>query len=201
MSADYQVTITRLIEELKAGDSQAIDGLWKVYFDRLMRVAEVCMGNMPMQVRDEEDVLISVFNSLWKRSNEHRLEAILRPKDLWIFLVELTRSKAIDHIRKEHRQKRDKRKTTEFDVVQIVSVEPSPGFLLELQDTVNYLLEGLRDDTLRQVLILRLQGCTNKDAAEQLKISTRSVERKLELIRKKCEQEFGVDPKSSSENE
>ena len=50
------------------------------------------------------------------------------------------------------------------------------------------LLEG---GDLRQVTLLRLEGHTKDDIAKQLGWSPRSIERKLELIRKKWAREIG----------
>jgi DNA-directed RNA polymerase specialized sigma24 family protein len=45
------------------------------------------------------------------------------------------------------------------------------------------LLASLRDETLRQVAVHRMEGYSNQEIAEALNISLRSVERKLRLIR------------------
>ena len=53
------------------------------------------------------------------------------------------------------------------------------------------LLSSLRNDTLRQVALLRMEGHTNKQIAEQLDISVRSVIRKVNLIRDSWSHELG----------
>jgi len=45
-------------------------------------------------------------------------------------------------------------------------------------------LDSLGDETLRQVAVLALEGWTNDEIATQINRSTRSVERKLEVIRR-----------------
>jgi hypothetical protein len=51
-------------------------------------------------------------------------------------------------------------------------------------DECRYLLGRLRDDSLRTVARLRMQGCTNAEVADRLRCSLRSVARKLEIIRR-----------------
>ncbi len=51
-----------------------------------------------------------------------------------------------------------------------------------------HLLESLRDATLQQLAQLKLQGYSNTEIASQVGLSERSVERKLQLIRKVWEQ-------------
>jgi DNA-directed RNA polymerase specialized sigma24 family protein len=46
------------------------------------------------------------------------------------------------------------------------------------------LLQRLGDDTLREVAVLKLEGYRNQEMAGRMGCSLRSIERKLELIRK-----------------
>lgn len=62
--SNYDVSITRLFDELKAGNSQAADELWAVYFERLVAVARKRMRHVPKRAADEEDIALSVFNYL-----------------------------------------------------------------------------------------------------------------------------------------
>ena len=48
---------------------------------------------------------------------------------------------------------------------------------------VRHLLHDLQDDTLRKLAMLKMAGCTNQEAADQLGCSERSVKRKLMVIR------------------
>jgi DNA-directed RNA polymerase specialized sigma24 family protein len=51
-------------------------------------------------------------------------------------------------------------------------------------DECRRLLDGLRDDTLRQVALRRMEGCGNDQVSERIGVRLRTVERKLDLIRK-----------------
>lgn len=66
---------------------------------------------------------------------------------------------------------------------QFTGRDPSPAFLLMVEERHHELLRRLRDDTLRQVALLRMEGYANEEIAARLTISLRSVERKLRLIR------------------
>jgi len=50
-------------------------------------------------------------------------------------------------------------------------------------DECRHPLGSLRDDTLRRVALLRMQGYTNQEVADRLVCSARSVARESELIR------------------
>jgi DNA-directed RNA polymerase specialized sigma24 family protein len=52
-------------------------------------------------------------------------------------------------------------------------------------DECRRLLEGLPDDELRTIALLRMEGYSNEQIAERLGCGLRSVERKLDRIRKR----------------
>ncbi len=58
--SDYDVSISRLVDDLKAGRKDAADELWTLYFDRLVRVAKRRLSGIPKRVADEEDVANAV---------------------------------------------------------------------------------------------------------------------------------------------
>jgi DNA-directed RNA polymerase specialized sigma24 family protein len=51
------------------------------------------------------------------------------------------------------------------------------------------LLERLADPTLKALALAKTEGCTNEEIANRLGCSTRTIERRLRLIRKRWEQE------------
>ena len=72
---------------------------------------------------------------------------------------------------------------------QVVGDEPSPEFAAMVAEEFRLRLEGLKDDSLRQVALMRMEGYANEDIAARLDISLRRVERKLEAIRKRWQPE------------
>jgi DNA-directed RNA polymerase specialized sigma24 family protein len=61
--------------------------------------------------------------------------------------------------------------------------EPTPEFAAQVAEEYQRLLDLLGEDSLRQVAILKMEGCTNDEVAERLDCSRRTVARKLETIR------------------
>jgi DNA-directed RNA polymerase specialized sigma24 family protein len=66
----------------------------------------------------------------------------------------------------------------------VVGSEPTPEFAAQVADELSRLLGELRDDPLRQIALLRMEGYRNEEIAARINCSLRSVERKLDLIRK-----------------
>jgi DNA-directed RNA polymerase specialized sigma24 family protein len=68
---------------------------------------------------------------------------------------------------------------------EVVGDEPSPEFAAMVAEEFRLRLAGLKDDALRQVALMRMEGYANEEIGARLDISLRSVERKLEAIRKR----------------
>ena len=65
----------------------------------------------------------------------------------------------------------------------VTSREPSPEAIAIFAEQCQRLFESLGDESLRQVVSLRLEGFTGEEIAERLGCNRRTVTRKLELIR------------------
>jgi DNA-directed RNA polymerase specialized sigma24 family protein len=66
---------------------------------------------------------------------------------------------------------------------RFLSSEPTPDSLVELNELVCILLQRLENATLRRVAQLKLSGSSNREIADELEVSERTVERKLVRIR------------------
>ena len=75
------------------------------------------------------------------------------------------------------------RGTPDGGLARFLSREPTPDDAAELADQLETLFERLNDETLRVIAFQKLQGLTSEEIAASLDISTRTVDRKLQLIR------------------
>jgi RNA polymerase sigma factor (sigma-70 family) len=189
-------SISHWIAELKDGDASAAERLWERYAMRLVELARRRLKDAPKQVADEEDVAASVFHSLCRGAAAGRFENVKNRDDLWWLLLAITKQKVVDHVRREMAQKRGggriqsesglSRNSDDshgFALDHLIGDEPTPEFALMLQEQHSRLLGLLRDDRLRQIAVFRIEGLTVPEIAADLGVSTRSVERKLQLIR------------------
>jgi DNA-directed RNA polymerase specialized sigma24 family protein len=188
-------SVTQWIDRLRAGDDEATRRLWERYFERLMAVARCRLAAGPRRVADEEDLALSVFATLCEAAAAGRLATVKSREDLWPLLVTITAHKAADQIRRETRVKRGSGRTrgdsifrrtgggTPASFDEFLAQEPSPEFVTLLHEELDLVLRDLRDDTLRCIASRRMMGWTSEQIAQELKISLRSVERKLNLIR------------------
>ncbi len=189
-------SISEWFGRLKAGEADAAQRLWDRYSDELLRIAKQRLGNSPRGIADEEDVALSVFGSVCRAAAEGRFSRITTRDELWWLLLSITKRKAIDHRRRELAEKRhgwharSEVTSEQISFDDLVSSNPTPDFLVALEEEFNRLLNLLRDERLREVAVLRIEGYTNAEIAQRMSISVRAIERKLQLIRTKWQSEL-----------
>ncbi len=91
-------------------------------------------------------------------------------------------------IKHEQREKRgggqgNGRLPGDGDLEAVLSREPSPEFSAMMAENCARLLDRL-EPAQRQIVLLRLEGYTNAEIASRLGFALRTVERRLELIRR-----------------
>jgi RNA polymerase sigma factor (sigma-70 family) len=186
---DTDGSVTQCIAGLKAGESAAIEQLWQEYFQRLVGLARAKLGPQARQLADEEDVALSAFKSLCLGAVRGRYPQLHDRGNLWPLLVVMTARKAQDLIKHERRRKRrgGHQRTdglpADAGIENVLSREPTPEFSAMVAENCARLLNQL-DPELRQIAQLRLDGYTNTEIAAQLGCALRTVERRLELIRR-----------------
>lgn len=200
-------SVTVWLNELKDGSDYAANELWQRYFARLVALARNRLANIPKRVSDEEDVALNVFHSLCQGAEQGRFDQLNDRDDLWRLLVVMTRHKSLNQIRQQRAQKRggqnvrgnsifegagSNASARDFDF--FFNDEPTPEFLVEVQEEQQRLLNLLTDESHRRIAILRLQGYSVQEAAEKMGISARSIKRKLALIREIWALELHDDP-------
>ncbi len=144
---------------------------------------------------DEEDAAISAFDSFCAGVARGRFPQLADRNDLWRLLVVITARKVNSHARRQLRHKRGGGKvrpasdlaTAASDdnqlLAEAVGSEPTPEFAAMVAEEYRRLLDRLGDDTLRRVVVLRMEGETTEAIALQLGCARRTVARQLALIR------------------
>lgn len=200
--------VTEWINQLKAGDAEAAQRLWEVYFQRMVQLARRKLNHAPRASADEEDVALSAFKSFCLGAREGRFTQLLDSDNLWPLLMAITLHKSVDLIRGENRQKRGgpgqaapARTAPELAEIEnssvssirpipvplsdIISREPTPEFAAEMTEQLHILLARLDstgDPDLQRIALLKLDGYNTSEIAERIGCAKRTIERKTNLI-------------------
>jgi len=184
---DAEGSITRWIAPLQAGDAAAAQELWERYFRRLVGLARSKLQGMARRVADEEDVALSVFDTFCRNAQQGRFPRLADRDDLWRLLMVLTARKSARLRRDNGRLKRGAGKQELVDAAawfeEILGREPTPEFAAEMAEACRRLLTCLGDAQLEEVARCKMEGYTTEEIAQRLKCSSRSVKRKVQLIR------------------
>ena len=189
-------SVSRLFVDLKNAKGGAEQQLWNVFFKQLVAEARKRLKGAKRRVEDEEDVASSVFASLCRDAAAGRFDAIDNRLDLWRLLLAMTHRKAIDLRRRENRAKRGGRETRGDSVFvngtaeqqrrgmdSLVGETLTPEFIAIMGEEIERLTSLLHDDSLRTVMQLRFEGRSTQEIADQMDVCTRTIDRKLRLIR------------------
>lgn len=188
--------VTLWLGGLAQGDNAAIQEIWQTYCDRLIRLARKKLGDSSRRAADEEDVALSAFHSFCRGAAAGKFPQLDDRHDLWKLLVTITARKASAQLRRSHRQKRggggvrgesvfvrDDSSQRGAGIDQVLGQEPTPELAALVAEQCEHLLGRLEDESLRRIALLKLEGYSNDEIAQQLDCAPRTVERKLARIR------------------
>jgi hypothetical protein len=194
---DKPGSVTRLVGQLRADDPKAREDaarrIWQRYFPDLLDLARRNLSPRVRQREDEEDVLQNMYASFCARQRRGDFDLGGR-NDLWRLLVTMTLNKAKKAAARHTRGVRTVRAEegqaaggdpgpAAFEVME--ASDPTPAEAALLVEEVRARLAAL-PEPLRQIALWKLEGYTNEEIAapERLNATTRTVERKLALIRR-----------------
>jgi RNA polymerase sigma factor (sigma-70 family) len=200
-------SISRWLGQLTEGDaSQAQQGLWERYFDRLAGVARRHLLGNSRRAMDEEDVALSVLESFFEGARKGRYPQLRDRTHLWPLLATIAARKAIKQSQHERAQKRGGgevrgdsalseaiEQAAQRSFNDLNASEPTAETVVELKELVDGLLEKLENESLRLVARRKLEGFHNSEIAQRMGVSQRTVERKLLRIRSLWSMEFPTD--------
>ena len=193
-----EANVTRWIDQAKQGDSIASQQLWQYYFERLIRAARAKLQGQDRRVADEEDIVVSVFESFYRAAQQGRFAELSDRDALWRLLLRMSSRKIIDRRRHDGRQRRGAGQRAislhgpddQATIIEIIGKEPTPEMVLMMTEACEQLLNHLGVGTLRDIAVGKMEGYSNADLAERFACSERTIERRLRLIREKYQQEL-----------
>ena len=157
-----------LLERIKKDDEEAFRQIFDFYIKKVYQFVYGYLKNTP----ESEDVTQNIFQKIWEKRN-----MIDTTKSFGGFLFTIAYRSVIDHIRKESAKK-------QWTKMGIADMEESVSYLTADSLQNNHHLESLYQKALnalsqkrKEVFVLsRHEGMSNKEIAEKLQISEKTVE-------------------------
>lgn len=185
-------SVTGWIDQLADGNEQAAEHLWEHISARVQEFARHKLDPNTRRRYDEDDAANSAFRSLCRGLADGRLSADNRDA-LWGLLAVITSRKISAQRRRLNRQKRGggalrgESGFAELGDAGIDAIEgnqKTPDVLAEVAESCDQLLNALPDEMMKKIVLLKFQGAKNGEVARELNCTRRTVERKLERIRR-----------------
>ncbi len=181
----------RLLARWRAGDQQAATDLYRTYASRLIALARNHLSAKMAARFDAEDVVQSVCRSFFARARDGQF-AVQASDELWRLLVAITLHKTRRAVKHHQRGKRgvDQEVAGQgiFGVpVEVLARAPAPEEAIALADLLETVMRRCSPLD-RQIIELRLQGCTVEDIAAQTRRSERTIWRVLKRARQEWDQ-------------
>jgi DNA-directed RNA polymerase specialized sigma24 family protein len=196
-----EASVAGWIEGVRQGDSAATEALWKHCFPKLVQYAREKLRGIPRRAADEEDVALSAMESFFRAIRDGRFPVLADHNELLRLLLWMTARKAADLVRRETSQRRGRGKVRgdsalrEIVLGSVSRANVPPELAMVLAEEVQRLMELLEDPDLQAIAVAKMEGSSNQEIAAQMQCSPRTVERRLQLIRKIWEK--GVLPATS----
>ena len=188
-------SVTQYIQGLRNGNQDAAQKIWERFLEQLIRLADRKLRSAPRRSADEEDIVQQAFAQFFAQVEQGRFAKLDDRNDLWQVLAMLVDRRAIDQLRKINTKKAGNGEVrgesifivsgapTKVGIAGIPDMVPTPELAFEMTELFSDRIASLNNDKYREIALLKMQGFTNREIAEQLATSLRTIERRLDQIR------------------
>ncbi len=178
-----------LIVRVRDGSEDAATELYQRYSDRIFGLVRSKMADGLKAQVQPEDIVQSVFKSIFRGVAAGGYDA---PEGgtLWQLMAVVAIHKIRRNASVRQAKKRDARRTESADAIEGFNPE-SNGSAEEFEVAIRESIECLRSAE-KEIVLLRVQGFTVEEIADQSGRSRRSVERILQGIRAKFSEQLNM---------
>jgi DNA-directed RNA polymerase specialized sigma24 family protein len=204
--------LTCCIQHLQSPDGrqrvEAARIIWEQFASRLQSLVRRHLDNRTHRREDEQDILQSAFATFCQGQFEE-MSAPDSREALWKLLVRITLCKVVNITNRHLAARRDVRRERaaaadrggaepslfpRWMLDHVDRAQPSPEERMVVVEEFDRLLQGFPED-LRRIAVWKLEGFTNAEIACMIGRTVRCVELKMQLIRKRLQQESGpIEP-------
>jgi RNA polymerase sigma-70 factor (ECF subfamily) len=191
-------SFAELISRVRAGDEQAAAALVRRYEPEVRREVRFLLRD-PFLRRsfDSMDICQSVMGSFFLRAGLGEYD-LGRPEDLVRLLISMTRNKVVDATRRQRAQRRDHRRSTSLDAIDLASETPSPSRVAEGRELLAAFRGKLSEEE-RNLADLRARGLEWADIASQVGGTAEARRKQLTRAVSRVARELGLEPDGEDE--
>ena len=191
-SSDWKSEIDAFLRQAGQGDEQAIIELIRKFEPEFRIIARRRIGPALRPYIDSMDIVQSVNQTLLTGLRDEKFSFDTTPQ-LMAFVTMLVRRKAARHWRRHRRQQRESGvalpdehvgKTSLADLVLSLQHENKTMDDIEVREQLENVMEVL-DETERQIISLRLEGCSTAEVARITNQNADVLRVRLSRLRKK----------------
>lgn len=158
--------IKDILQKLRTNDKEAIDILYNTYSNKLYNFAFSYLKTKD----DALDVVQIVFVSLWQKRKE-----LKKDSNLEAFLFTVTKNTIISLFRKKIQEKKYLEHLRHTTIIEKNNTEEAYNYQV-LSDKISELIQQLPQQRQRIFKLDKEEGLSNKQIAEKLNISVKTVE-------------------------
>ena len=194
-------TSTDLVQRWQAGDEDAATQLFERYHGKLLPLVASHLNEKLKPRLDADELVQSIFKSAFRVTRQGQIQ-FNDDTGFWKWLVTVALNKVFKRIDRETAAKRDPEReissqpNRDAHLADCLSQRPTTMQVVEVADLLETILQRL-NDAQKRILLLKLEGCTQKDIAEKLKLSEKSVQRRAKELREVATEIVG-DPAPES---
>lgn len=166
--------ITEILQSGEDGDSQKITALFPLVYAELHKLARAQMGRQPADHTLQPTALV---HEAWLRLVDAKAQNWENQSCFYSAASIAMRCILVEHARKKHALKRGgNRQRIDIDMLDLAGIEPDEK-ILQVDDALTH-FEKVHPQEARIVTLKYFGGLTNKEVADTLCISERSVDRR-----------------------
>lgn len=192
-SLESSVNVPELIEAWRRGDQQAADQIFNRYQSRLLMLVSGKLNERLKKRLDPEDLVMSIMRSAFRETAQKDV-GFQDESGFWKWLTTVALNKTYNRIDRETTSKRHYSKEAGSDSMlgdHLLS-EPTPDDVAEVAELLEKISAKL-NDVQAKILLAKLDGLSHAEIAEQLGVSTKTVQRNSHAIREAAIEVLGND--------
>ena len=187
MSSAQESDLSGLINDLRSNKREAVEYVFNTHYDHFVNYARSRMGNC-QAAADGTDAAMSAIRTFYRRFEEGQYDQLRTHTEMIKLLMVIVLRKSLRYVAKNQRISHQGTSQTDErwgqgPVDNYADDATDAEQLVFVQETVDQLLKGLKDEASKRICLLQIEGYPTTQIAEMVGMSTRNVQRKMERSR------------------